>query len=221
MFNAKKLPLTDGGYVQVMLLPTLVMCAAILILNQLMMKPEKADSTSRCDFATGRLKALGSVKSAEMITALVVFSSIAGVDHICRRWSAADRIQTAPPSDLCGGNVREWQCSLLRASLRTRISGQGSFLTLLLFLGGIFSLTHIIPQYKITDWLAGIMAPRILPLASTPTLLLLVMAMLMLVMRFIDPSAFFAIPLLWTPLVDQLSSSGIPPLVLAATLLLM
>jgi hypothetical protein len=40
-------------------------------------------------------------------------------------------------------------------------------------------------------------------------------------MRFIDPSAFFAIPLLWTPLVDQLSSSGIPPLVLAAPLLLM
>ncbi len=77
-------------------------------------------------------------------------------------------------------------------------------------------MTHIIPQYKITDWLAGIMAPRILPLASTPILLLLVMAVLMLVMRFIDPSAFFAIPLLWSPLVDQLSSSGIPPLVLAA-----
>src|SRR5580658_6310629 len=34
MFNAKKLPLTDGGYLQVMLLPTLVMCALILILNQ-------------------------------------------------------------------------------------------------------------------------------------------------------------------------------------------
>ena len=99
--------------------------------------------------------------------------------------------------------------------------GTGVSWTLLLFLGGIFSLTHIIPQYKITDWLAGIMAPRILPLVHVPLMLLLVMALLMLGMRFVDPSAFFAIPLLWTPLVDQLSASGIPPLVLAAPLLLM
>jgi hypothetical protein len=99
--------------------------------------------------------------------------------------------------------------------------GTGVSWTLLLFLGGIFSLTHIIPQYKITDWLAGIMAPRILPLAHSPLLLLLLMAVLMLGMRFIDPSAFFAIPLLWLPLVDPLTTSGIPPLVLAAPLLLM
>ncbi len=46
--------------------------------------------------------------------------------------------------------------------------GTGVSWTLLLFLGGIFSLTHIIPQYKITDWLAGIMVPRIQPLIHTP-----------------------------------------------------
>jgi hypothetical protein len=99
--------------------------------------------------------------------------------------------------------------------------GTGVSWTLLLFLGGIFSLTHIIPQYKITDWLAGIMAPRILPLIHVPLMLLLVMAFLMLGMRFIDPSAFFAIPLLWSPLVEPLNAGGIPPLVLAAPLLLM
>jgi Sodium:sulfate symporter transmembrane region len=219
MFNAKKLPLTDGGYVQVMLLPTLVMCAAILILNQLMMKPEEPIHVSR-DFATGRLKALGSVKSAEMITALVVFSSIA-------MWITA----AGAGAPLTGFKLHHLPTFVVGMFGMAVLSvtgvfedkdiGTGVSWTLLLFLGGIFSLTHIIPQYKITDWLAGIMAPRILPLSSSPTLLLLVMAMLMLGMRFIDPSAFFAIPLLWTPLVDQLSSSGIPPLVLAAPLLLM
>jgi hypothetical protein len=99
--------------------------------------------------------------------------------------------------------------------------GTGVSWTLLLFLGGIFSLTHLIPQYKITDWLAGIMAPRILPLVHSPILLVLLMGLLMLGMRFIDPSAFFAIPLLWTPLVDPVAAAGIPPLVLAAPLLLM
>jgi anion transporter len=219
MFNAKKLPLTDGGYVQVMLLPTLVMCAAILILNQIMMKPEEPIHVSR-DFATGRLKALGSVKSAELITGLVVFGSIA-------MWITAAGAG-APLGGIKLHHLPTFVVGMFGMAVLSvtgvfedKDIGTGVSWTLLLFLGGIFSLTHIIPQYKITDWLAGIMAPRILPLAGTPIVLLLVMALLMLVMRFIDPSAFFAIPLLWTPLVDQLSSSGIPPLVLAAPLLLM
>src|SRR5580693_1633598 len=76
MFNAKKLPLTDGGYIQVMMLPTLVMCALILILNQLFLKPEAPIHVSK-DFAASRLRALGSIGRNELITALVVLTSIA------------------------------------------------------------------------------------------------------------------------------------------------
>ena len=74
--RGKNIPLTDGGYIQVMLLPTFVMCLAILILNQLLLKPEQPIHVSR-DFASGKLKALGAVKRAEMITGFVVFTSIA------------------------------------------------------------------------------------------------------------------------------------------------
>jgi hypothetical protein len=91
----------------------------------------------------------------------------------------------------------------------------------MLFLGGIFSLTHIIPQYHITDWIAGIMLPHVQPLLGTPIMLLVVVGLIMLAMRFIDPTAFIAMPLIWTPLVDPVSKAGIPPLALATPVLLM
>ena len=210
MFASKKLPLTDGGYIQVMLLPTLIMCGLILVFNQIFLKPEEPIHVSR-DFAVGRLKALGGVHKLELITALVVFTSIAF-------WVTAGKLHHLPTFvvGMFGMAVLS-----LTGVFEDKDIGTGVSWTLLLFVGGIFSLTHIIPQYKITDWLAGIMAPKILPLVHSPMVLLLVMAMLMLGMRFIDPSAFFAIPLLWTPLVDQVSAAGIPPLVLAAPILLM
>ena len=219
MFNAKKLPLTDGGYIQVMLLPTLIMCGLILVLNQLLLKPEEPIHVPK-DFASGRLRALGSVQRSEMITALVVFTSIAFWVTAAGAGAPLGGIKLHHLPTFVVGMFGMAILSLTGV-FEDKDIGTGVSWTLLLFLGGIFSLTHIIPQYKITDWLAGIMAPRILPLAHSPLLLLLLMAVLMLGMRFIDPSAFFAIPLLWTPLVDQLSAGGIPPLVLAAPLLLM
>ncbi len=210
MFNAKKLPLTDGGYIQVMLLPTLVMCGLILVLNQLFFKPEEPIHVSRA-FATDKLRALGRVGRNELITALVVFSSIGF-------WVTAGKLH-----HLATFTVGMFGMAILSLTgvFEDKDIGTGVSWTLLLFLGGIFSLTHIIPQYKITHWLASIMTPRILPLVHSPMILLLLMALLMLGMRFIDPSAFFALPLLWTPLVDPVSAGGIPPLVLAAPLLLM
>jgi len=50
--------------------------------------------------------------------------------------------------------------------------------------------------------------------------LLSVVGVMMLAMRFIDPTAFIAMPLIWTPLVDAVSGGGIPPLALAAAVLL-
>jgi hypothetical protein len=183
------------------------------------MKPEEPIHVSH-DFASGKLKALGSVKRHEMITAVVVFSSIA-------MWVTA-AAAGAPLGGIKLHHLPTFVVGMFGMAVLSftgvfedKDIGTGVSWTLLLFLGGIFSLTHIIPQYKITDWLAGIMAPRILPLAHSPLLLLLLMAVLMLGMRFIDPSAFFAIPLLWLPLVDPISAAGIPPLVLAAPLLLM
>jgi len=71
MFGDKHIPLTQGGYFEVMALPTLILCALILVVNQWLLKPEAKLSTSR-DFVRGKLAALGSLKRQEMITAIVV-----------------------------------------------------------------------------------------------------------------------------------------------------
>ncbi len=210
MFAAKKIALTWGGYAQVMMVPTLVMCALILALNLMLFKAEAPIRVSR-DFASGKLKALGAIKRNEMIVAAVVILSIA-------MWVTNPTYHKLPTFVI---GMFGMTVFALAGIIQDSDIGTGISWTLMLFLGGIFSLTHIIPQYKITDWLAGILVPRVSPLIGSPILLLVVVALMMLALRFIDPSAFIVMPLLWTPLVDTLSAGGIPPLVLAAPILLM
>ena len=46
--------------------------------------------------------------------------------------------------------------------------GPGISWTLLLFMGGIFSLSNVLTEYKITDWLAGYFVPIAQRLISPP-----------------------------------------------------
>jgi anion transporter len=209
MFAAKKIPLTWGGYAQFMTIPTLILCGLILVLNMTLFKPEAPIRASR-DFALGKLRALGAFKRGELITALVVLVSIGF-------WVTNPTLHRLPTFvvGMFGLAILNLGGVFQDADIGTGISW-----TLMLFLGGIFSLTHIIPQYKITNWLAGIMVPRVHPLIGSPVLLLTVAGVMMLAMRFIDPTAFIAMPLIWTPLVDAVSAGGIPPLALAAGVLL-
>jgi hypothetical protein len=87
-------------------------------------------------------------------------------------------------------------------------------------MGGIFSLGNVLTEYKITDWLAGYFVPVAERLTFSTIVLLLVVAVAMLVMRFLDPSGFIAIAVLFIPIVDTTTAAGIPPLVLTAALML-
>jgi anion transporter len=208
MFAAKKIPLSWLGYAQFMTVPTLILCGLILVLNQMLFKPEAPVRADR-RFALVKLEALGSFKRNELITALVVLISIGF-------WV------TSSTHHLPTFVIGMFGLAILNLSgiLQDQDIGTGISWTLMLFLGGIFSLTHIIPQYKITNWMAGIMVPRVAPLIGSPVLLVTVVGLMMLAMRFIDPTAFIAMPLIWTPLVDAVSAGGIPPLALAAGVLL-
>jgi di/tricarboxylate transporter len=213
MFAAKKIPISWGGYAQFLTIPTLILCGLILALNLLLFRPEAPVNASR-DFALGKLKALGPFKRAEAITAAVILVSIAAWSY---PWGLS-----LPPLRLITFMVGMFGLAVFNLSgiLQDQDIGTGISWNLMLFLGGIFSLTHLIPQYKITNWMAGIMVPRVEPLIGSPVALLIVVALMMLAMRFLDPSAFIAIPLIWTPLVDTVTAGGIPPLALAAPLLL-
>ncbi|MBN1568790.1 MAG: anion permease [Acidobacteria bacterium] len=208
VFQTKGFPLTWLGYAKVMTVPTLILCGLVLALNPLFMRPEKRLKASPA-FAKEKLKALGSIKREELITMLIVAVSIV--------YWATDRVHHMP-SFLIG--MFGLGVFALAGIIRDEDIGGGVSWTLLLFIGGVFGLANIIQEYKVTDWLAANFLPIAEKLSSSPVLLLMVMALAFLLMRFLDPTGFIAIPVLFLPVSDVMMASGIPPLVLIAPLLL-
>jgi hypothetical protein len=94
--------------------------------------------------------------------------------------------------------------------------GTGVSWTLLLFIGGVFSLQTVIQAVKITDWLGGYFIPVAREVSANTFLLMFVMSISVLLLRFIDPTGFLVIPVLFLPLVDVLTKAGINPLVVVA-----
>ena len=208
VFQSKQLPLSWLGYAKVMTIPTLVLCGLILALNPLFMRPERRLKSSPT-FAKERLKALGAFKRDELITIMVVAISIA--------FWATDRIHHMP-SFLIG--MFGLAVFALAGIIRDEDIGSGVSWTLLLFIGGVFSLANIIQDYKITDWLAAKFLPIAGNLSFSPIVLLLVLSLAFFLLRFLDPTGFIAIPVLFLPVADVMIAAGIPPLVLMAPLLL-
>jgi len=185
-FQAKHLPLTWAGYAQVLTFPTLLLCVLILVGNQLVLRPEAPLKTSG-EFARERLKALGAFKQQELIAAIVIVISIG-------LWT------TKLPSFMIG--MIAMAIFALAGILRDEDIGTGVSWTLLLFIGGIFSLANAVQDYKITDWLAGYFVPIAQHITYSTVLVMIVMSLIMYLLRFLDPSAFIAIPVMFLTTVD-------------------
>lgn len=205
----KNLPLSWTSYARIMTLPNLIQCAFILFVNPLILRPERPLNASS-EFARGKLQGLGPFKRQEAITGIVVLVSIF-------LWATNGKLHSIPTFVV---GMLAMAVFAVSGILQDSDVAGGVSWTLLLFLGGIFGLANVIPEYKITDWLAGYFVPIAQQLIWSPLLLLLVVCVAMLVLRFLDPTAFIAIPVLFLPLVDTLSKAGIPPMVLTAPLVI-
>src|SRR5437016_1992755 len=165
-FDAKHIPLTWLGYAQVITLPTLLLCALILVGNQMVLRPE-APLKASPGFARDRLKALGSFKRPELITAVVVLVSIVYwivlPFHLPTFWIG---MLALPVFALAG-------------ILRDEDIGTGVSWTLLIFIGSVFGLANVIQDYKVTDWAAGFFVPIVQHLTFSTVILVAVMAIAM------------------------------------------
>lgn len=207
-FEAKHLPLTWLGYAQVITFPTLLLCILILIGNQFVLRPE-APLEASPTFARDRLKALGSFQRPELITAVVVVLSIIF-------WTT-DRYHHLPSFVVCTFAMAVFA---LAGILRDEDMGTAVSWSLLLYLGGIFGLANVIQDTKVTDWVAGFFVPVARQLTSNLVFLSIVLACAMYLLRFLDPSSFIAISVLFLSVVDVTSAAGIPPLVVMAPILI-
>jgi di/tricarboxylate transporter len=211
VFTAKALPLSYFEYAAVMALPTLVICVLIIIANQLALKPDEPLSVSS-GFAKKELQNLGTMKQSEMITAIVVVLSIA-------MWAFPPTwlpkvAYLHQPSFVVG--MVGLAIFGLAGIIKDSDMGTGVSWTLLLFIGGVFSLQTVVQAVKITDWLGGYFIPVALQMSSNTFLLIAVMSLSVMILRFIDPTGFIVIPVLFLPLVDVLMKAGINPLVVVA-----
>ncbi len=207
-FEAKHLPLTWLGYAQVLTFPTLLLCVLIIIFNQIVLRPE-APLNAEPTFARDRLRALGHFKRPELITALVVALSIV-------YWSTDSWHHK--PAFLVG--MLAMAVFAVSGILRDPEISIGVSWPLLLFIGGIFGLANVIQEYKVTDWIAGFFVPLVSQLTGSIILLTIVIAILMYALRFLDPSSFIAISVLFLSVVDVTSAAGIRPLILMAPIII-
>jgi anion transporter len=207
-FEAKHLPLTWLGYAQVLTFPTLLLCILILIVNPIVLRPE-APLAANPTFARDRLRALGPFKRPELITALVVLFSIVF-------WTTDSYHHL--PSFLVG--MLAVAVFAFSGILKDHEISTGVSWPLLLFIGGIFGLANVIQEYKVTDWIAGFFVPVVHQLTANVILLTIVMALAMYALRFLDPSSFIAISVLFLSVVDLTNAAGIPPIVLMAPIII-
>ncbi|MGZ4875891.1 MAG: SLC13 family permease [Candidatus Angelobacter sp.] len=208
IFHARQLPISWLGYAQVLTLPVMAICVALIFLNRLALKPE-APLNVASNFGRERLNALGKITRGEMITAAVVLGSIA--------FWATDRYHHYP-SFLIGmfGLAVFALCGIVR----DKDIGSGISWPLVLFMGGVFSLASVVQEYKVTDWLAALVLPSVTHLVGIPVLFLLVVGLVMYLARFLDPSGMLAIPMVFLPVVEVAARAGIVPLVTMAAILI-
>jgi anion transporter len=195
-------------YFQVMAVPVLILCVFILFLNPFFMKPEKKLRVES-SFVKSKLQGFGKVKRAEWITAAVIIFSIA--------FWAADRIHNYP-SFLVG--MFGLAALTFFGIIKDEDIGGGVSWTILLFLGGAFGLANMIHEYNITNWLAAFFLPAAAHLSSSTTLFLLATALVCMVLRFLDPTGFIVLSVLFLPFSEIAAAQNIPPMVLMASLLL-
>jgi anion transporter len=207
-FDAKHLPLTWLGYAQVITFPTLLLCVLILVGNPFLLRPETPLTASPA-FARERLQALGAFRKPELVTAIVVALSIVF-------WTT-DRYHHLPAFVVGTGALAVFA---LAGILRDEDIGTAVSWSLLLYLGGIFGLANVIQDAKITDWIAGFFVPVARQLTSHIALLSMVLACAMYLLRFLDPSSFIAISVLFLSVVDVTGAAGIPPLVVMAPIVI-
>jgi len=208
VFKAKNFPLAWLDYSLVMTIPTLILCGLILLLNPVFMKPEEKMNAS-ISFIKDKLKELGSVKRVELIVAIVVILSIA--------FWATDRIHNLP-SFLVG--MFGMAALTIAGILRDEDIGGGVNWTLLIFIGGIFGMANMIQEYQITNWLTGYLLPVMESFTASTLLLLLITALIFMVLRFLDPSGFISIPVVFLSISEVIDIQSVPPLVLIGTMLL-
>ena len=208
LFQTAELSLTWLGYAQVLALPTVLWCTFVVVANLVVMRPPPVSGMSR-EVARDELQRLGVMGRAELLTALIVTTSI-----VCWAVQAWHGI----PAEAIG-------MVALAALFATSVLGPSDIGTgipwaLAIFVGGMLSVTTVMNTYEINAWMGSYIVPTVRPFVDNPLLLVVALSIAVGVMRFVDPIGFITIAAFFFALVGFVADRGVPPLVLIGIVLL-
>lgn len=208
LYNTVNLPLSWLGYAKVMTLPTLLWCVLILVANRIFLAPESAAPISR-EAIRENYKKLGAMSRPEKWAGAIIGLAVVA-------WI------TQPLHHVPAEAIGMIALTLLFAA---KVLGPAEIATgipwgLVLFVGGLLSLTTIITTFKISTWLGSYIVPAVQPFAANPWFLVTAVAVLVVVMRFIDPAGMITIGIFFLALQEFFLGRAMNPLVLVGAILL-
>jgi di/tricarboxylate transporter len=208
LFANQGIPISWIEYAQTMFVPTVIWCVLVLLGNMVALRPEGDLGVTRT-LVSAELQALGPMKAAERVTAVVVALSI--VAWATQPWHRIppEAIGMLALTALFAGGV-----------LTAPEIGTGIPWHLALFVGGILCVSTVITTYKISGWMASFIVPAIAPASGQPLLLVTVLAVAVMGMRFIDPVGFISIAAFFLALVGVAPTWGVKPVVLTGMIFL-
>ena len=208
LFTTQGLQLQWLSYARAMTLPTILWSVLLLVGNWLALRPEESLTVWR-DLAKSELAKMGRISRQEIITAMVVAVSISY--WVGERWHHR-------PTYVIG--MLAMVVFAMAGILKDKDFGGAVSWPFVLFLGAVFALPAIVQQNKVTDWLAGFMVPVIQRASGNVLALMIVIALAMFIVRFMDPAGFLSITVLFLAIFPILRNSAISPLALTGALLL-
>jgi len=208
LFRDAGIELSWLEYAGVMAPPTLVWCCLVLAANWLALRPPPAATLTQ-EGIRAEMARLGPLSRAEKLAAaIVVVAIVTWALQQCHGWPAHAVGMLALAALFATGVLAPGEL------------GTGISWGLALFIGGMLSVTKVIGEYAINQWAGSLLVPLVEPCVAHGWLFVTVVAVGVVLMRFVDPVGFITIAAFFLSLVGFAAPRGIAPLALAGAILL-
>lgn len=194
--------LNFGSYLQVMLIPALVLTVLLIVGGYLALKPDQP-ITLKKEYFQEEYKKLGPFSKDQIVSAIILI--------ICFLMFFTNRIHGIPDGATVLGGL--FLLTLFGVIKGTEI-GSGISWDLVLFIGVAMSFGAVFGATGVSKWLVGVLVPVIAPLTTSPWLFAYSIIILFFVLRFFDVAVFIPTMAILIPILPEISKSfGINPLV--------
>ncbi len=191
-----------GSYMEVMLIPALVLTVLLIGGAFMVLKPDQP-ITLKKEYFQEEYKNLGPWSKDQIFSAIIL--------TICFLMFFTNKIHGIPDGATVLGGL--FLLTLLGIVKGTDV-GSGISWDLVLFIGSAMSFGAVFAASGLSKWLVTVLVPVIAPLTTSPWLFCYSIIILFFIIRFFDVAVFVPTFAIFVPLLPQISASfGINPLV--------